>query len=101
MAAFVRQKVPPITPDEKQVAIDQNHGMTGFALETTEQRLFLKSVFHSDDISTVWLDPALAAELYWSLKRLLNDPQETDGAPLSLATDAEPEFGGWWWPPET
>ena len=100
MAALMRRKIPPISPAEKRAAIGQSHAITGFVAETTEERLFLKCAFRTDDISTVWLDPVLAAELFWALKKLLKNPQEVDGAPLRLATDAKPEFGGWWWSPD-
>jgi hypothetical protein len=100
MAALGRRKVPPMTQAEKRAAFTQSQAMTGFVAETTEERLFLKCAFSSDDISTVWLDPILAAELFWALKRLLKNPQEIDGAAVKLAAGAKPEFGGWCWAPE-
>ncbi len=99
MAALMRRKIPPISAAERRAAIAESHGMTGFVAETADERLFLKCAFCSGDVSTVWLDPVLAAELLWALKRLPKNPQEADGASLELATDARPEFGGRWWSP--
>ncbi len=89
-----------MTQAEKRAALAQSQAMTGFVAEATEERLFLKCAFSSDDISTVWLDPILAAELFWALKRLLKNPQEFDGAAAKLPAGAKPEYGGWRWAPE-
>lgn len=85
-----RRRVPPISEDEKREAFDQRHGLTGFAIDNTEQLLFLKCAFDTGDISTVYLNPVLACDLFLHLKRLLQDQPENAGSALRLATDVGP-----------
>jgi hypothetical protein len=88
------KKVEPISDAEKSEAVDELRELSGFAADNTEQRLFLKCAFHTGDISTVWINPILAGDLFWYLKRLLRDHPESAGSPLRLRTDMEPAFGG-------
>jgi hypothetical protein len=74
MATLGRRKVPPMTPAEKRAALTQSQAMTGFVAETTEDRLFLKCAFSTDDIATVWLDPNPGSKAFLGAQEAAQKP---------------------------
>jgi hypothetical protein len=101
MSPFAGKTLDHISEIEKQEAVALRHELTGFAADNTERQLFLKFAFQTGDISTVWLDPVCAGELFWYLKRLLKDRPESDGSPLKFATDVGPKTGGYLFPSDS
>jgi hypothetical protein len=81
------QPMPQISADDKRSALHAQLWVTGIAFESDGKQLFLKCAFHTGHIQTVMLDPPRTADLFWYLKRLLEELPESDGSPSSLSVD--------------
>jgi hypothetical protein len=88
MSRFAGKKVSLISDAEKEEVVRERRELTGFAADNTERRLFLKCAFRTGDISTVWIDPVRAADLFWHLRKLLRDRPKTRGSPVKFESDA-------------
>jgi len=93
---FAGKRLAPISDTEKQGALADKNELTGFVSDNTERLLFLKFAFRRGDISTVWIDPARAADLFWALKKLLRDRAESEGSPSKFEAGIGPQWGGYW-----